>query len=78
MVLRRARGLVLRLVRRRSPAIVAGLALAAPAAWLEFGARTGAWWADGLALVLGATGAALIWTGVTGLKADWVDEETEN
>jgi hypothetical protein len=59
-------------------AVIAGTALAAPAAWMEFGARTDAWWADGLALVLGATGIAFIWTGVTGVPPDWVEEETEN
>ena len=77
MALRRARGLVLRLVRRRSVAMIAGLALAAPAGWLEFVARTDAWWADGLALVLGATGIALMWTGLTGVPPDWVDDEEE-
>jgi hypothetical protein len=77
MALGRARGVLLRLARRRWLAVITGLALAAPAAWLEFGARTDAWWADGLALVIGATGAALMWTGATGLKADWVEEETE-
>ncbi|MBZ5556644.1 MAG: hypothetical protein LAO77_05145 [Acidobacteriia bacterium] len=78
MALRRVRGALLRLARRRPMAIIAGLALAAPAAWLEFGAGIDAWWANGLALVMGATGVALMWTGLTGLRADWVDEETEN
>jgi hypothetical protein len=58
-------------------AVVAGLVLAAPAAWMEFVARADAWWVDGLALVMGATGIALIWTGLTGVPPDWVDEETE-
>ena len=79
MAFRRARGALLRLVRRRAMAVAAGLALAAPAAWLEFAARLDAWWADGLALVMGATGIALIWTGLTGVPPDWVDDErTEN
>ena len=77
MAFRRLRGLLLRLVRRRRVAIAAGLALATPAAWLEFGARVDAWWADGLALVMGATGLALVWTGLTGVPPDWVDEESE-
>jgi hypothetical protein len=50
-----------------------GAALAAPAAWLEFGSRSGAWWIDGLGLLLGATGAALMWAGLTGPRPDWVD-----
>jgi hypothetical protein len=30
-------------------------------------------WAGGVALVAGATGAALLWTGVFGAKPDWID-----
>jgi hypothetical protein len=71
--LRRVRGLILRLVRRRPAAVVAGLSLAAPAAWLELGGPD-AWWAEGLSLVLGATGIALIWIGVVGATPDWIDE----
>jgi hypothetical protein len=71
--MRRARGFLLRLARRRALAIVVGLALAAPAAWLEFGGRSDAWWVEGLGLVLGATGVALIWTGLTGARPDWID-----
>jgi hypothetical protein len=67
MSLRRARGWLLRLVRRRAGAIVIGLLLALPAAYLEFSGRFAAWWVDGLSLVLGATGAALILSGVGGV-----------
>ena len=74
MILRRARGTLLRLVRRRSLAIAAGLALAVPAVWIEFFSPFEAWWVDGLALVAGATGVALCWTGVTGARPDWIDE----
>jgi hypothetical protein len=74
--LRRVRGLVLRLVRRRLLAIAVGLALATPAAWVEFGGRGGAWWIDGLALIVGATGLAVLWTGLTGAAPDWVDDES--
>jgi hypothetical protein len=74
VALRRIRGFVLRLVRRRPLAIGVGLALAAPAAWVEFSGRVGQWWADGLALVVGATGLAILWTGLTGLAPDWEDE----
>ena len=31
------------------------------------------WWAGGVALVTGATGAALLWTGLVGNKPDWID-----
>jgi hypothetical protein len=77
MTLRRVRGAVLRLVRRRPVAIVVGLALALPAGWVELSGRAviyDAWWVDGLALVVGATGLALFWTGLTGVSPDWVDE----
>jgi hypothetical protein len=72
MVLRRARGVLLRIVRRRPLAIVVGVALAGPAAWFEVRGGSGTWWLDGLGLVVGATGVALIWTGLTGPRPDWV------
>ena len=74
MLLRRARGALLRLVRRRSLAIAVGAALVAPAWWLKYGSGMGAWWTEGLGLLLAATGAALIWTGLAGAGPDWVDE----
>lgn len=74
--LRRARGALLRLARRRLAALLVGLALAGPAACLQLttrDARDGAWWVDGLSLIAGATGVALIWTAITGTRGDWVD-----
>ncbi len=71
---RRVRGALLRLVRRRALSAALGLALAAPAAWVQFSGRFGAWWVEGLSLVAGATGLALIWTGIAGLGPDWIDE----
>ena len=73
MALRRARGALLRLVRRRPLAVLIGCALTAPAVWVEFFGRYDAWWADGLALMVGATGLALLWTGLTGVAPDWID-----
>jgi hypothetical protein len=73
MALRRARGALLRLVRRRPLAILVGIALAAPAVWAELFSSYDAWWMEGLALVAGATGLALMWTGLTGTAPDWVD-----
>jgi hypothetical protein len=73
MALRRVRGAILRLVRRRTLAIVVGSLLAVPAIWAELFSRVDAWWIDGLALVCGATGLALIWIGLTGASPDWVD-----
>ena len=73
MALRRARGALLRLVRRRGPAMGLGLTLAVPAAWVEFSGRYDAWWVTGLALIAGATGLAIFWTGLTGPSADWIE-----
>ena len=67
------RGAILRLVRRRGLAMTIGLALALPSAWVEFGAHYSSWWSEGAALVVGATGLALFWTGLTGLSPDWVE-----
>ena len=50
-----------------------GLALALPAAWVEFGGHAWSWFIEGGALVVGATGLALFWTGLTGLSPDWVE-----
>jgi hypothetical protein len=76
MALRRVRGFLLRLVRRRGLALAVGFALAAPAAWVEFSGRYGGWWVEGLALVIGATGIAIFWTGLTGGSPDWIDDGT--
>jgi hypothetical protein len=75
-VLRRSRGALLRLVRRRRLSILLGLILIVPAAYIQFGSRFDAWWLEGLSLVAGATGIALFWTGLTGVSPDWVDDET--
>ena len=71
---RKLRGAVLRFVRRRALAAAVGLALVAPAAWIEFSGRADVWWLNGLALVVGATGLALFWTGLVGIAPDWTDD----
>jgi hypothetical protein len=73
MAYRRVRGALLRLVRRRGLSMAIGLALVIPSAWIEFGGHYASWWAEGTALVVGATGLALVWTGLTGLSPDWVE-----
>jgi hypothetical protein len=70
---RRIRGALLRLARRRALSITLGLLMAAPAAWVEFSGRPSYWWIDGAALVVGATGLALLWAGLRGPGPDWVD-----
>ena len=74
MRLGRARGLLLRLARRRLLSVGVGLTLLLPALWVETTGRGGRWWVDGLSLILGATGAALAWSGLTGSRPDWIDE----
>ena len=65
---------MLRMTRRRLPVVVlVALVLAAPAAWVEFSGRYDAWWMTGLALIVGATGLAIFWTGLTGPSPDWVE-----
>jgi hypothetical protein len=75
MLFRRARGALLRLVRRRFVAVAVGVAFAGPVAWLELSGHDDAWWIDGLSLILAATGLALIWTGVFGSTPDWIDPD---
>ena len=72
-MMRRTRGALLRLVRRRAWSMTLGLMLAGPAAWVEFGMADAPWWLEGLSLVVGATGLALFWTGLTGASPDWVE-----
>jgi hypothetical protein len=74
MSLGRLRGRMLRLVRRRALAMTIGLALILPSAWVEFSGHYGVWWAEGLALVVGGTGIAIFWTGLTGGSPDWVED----
>jgi enoyl-[acyl-carrier-protein] reductase (NADH) len=53
--------------------VLHGAALVLPSAWVEFGGHYSSWWMEGGALVVGATGLALFWTGLTGLSPDWVE-----
>jgi hypothetical protein len=71
-MLKRLRGALLRLVRARPLAFVVGLTLAGPAAWAEF-RGSNPWWVDGLSVIAGATGMALMWAALTGARPDWVD-----
>jgi hypothetical protein len=73
MPLRRVRGVLIRAVRRRPLALSIGIALAVPAAWIELSGRYAQWWVEGLSLILGATGVALVWAGLTGVGPDWIE-----
>ena len=72
MRLKRLRGALLRLVLNRRVAVALGLALLLPSAWLlvnDFAWETPV--TDGLGLILGATGAALLFAGIGGRRPDW-------
>jgi hypothetical protein len=71
---RRLRGAILRLALARGPAGATGAILAAAALALlafDFGWESAL--TDGLSLVLGATGVALIVMAVSGRKPDWIE-----
>jgi hypothetical protein len=75
---RRLRGWLIRLALNRPASIVLGLSLLAPAVWLFVGDYR---WetpvTDGLRLILGATGAALLFAGIGGRRPDWIEPEDE-
>jgi hypothetical protein len=76
--LRRFRGALLRFVRHRRLALIVGLAMIVPSAYIQFSGRVQVWWLEGLSLVVGATGLALFWTGLTGVSPDWVEPGSQN
>jgi hypothetical protein len=73
---RRARGALLRVALRRTSALVAGLVLLLPAVVVALGDyRWESWVSDGLGLIAGGTGAALLFTGLAGRRPDWIDPD---
>jgi hypothetical protein len=74
--MRRIRGALLRLALSRPAAVTVGLALALPAAVVAVRDYPWeSWVTDGLGLILGATGVALVFTGFAGRRPDWVDPD---
>lgn len=72
--IRRLRGTLLRLAFNRPAAFAAGFACAGCAVWLAaIDAAWEGWASDGLGLVAGATGAALILAALGGRRPDWVE-----
>ena len=73
-LLRRARGAILRLAQAPASAAVVGSAfLFGSASLLVFEFSWESWMSDGLGLVLGGTGAALIMIAITGRRPDWIE-----
>lgn len=75
MYLKRLRGSVLRFALKRPAAIVLGLLLLTPSAWLliqDFPWESPS--TDGIGLILGATGVAFLLAGIGGRRPDWIDE----
>ncbi|MSO57021.1 MAG: hypothetical protein EXQ55_08915 [Acidobacteria bacterium] len=71
---KRLRGWLIRLVLNRTASIVLGSLLLGPSVWLVVkdlpweSAAT-----DGLGLICGATGVALLSAGIGGRRPDWID-----
>jgi hypothetical protein len=71
---KRARGAILRLALRRPIAVTVGLMLVVPAVIVAIGDYAfESSLTDGLVLVLGATGVALVAAGLGGRRPDWVE-----
>ena len=76
MFAKRLRGFLLRLALRRPVAITLGVMLIAPAAWLLV--QDLPWetpMTDGIGLIIGATGAALLFAGLGGRRPDWLEPD---
>jgi hypothetical protein len=71
---RRLRGWLLRLVLNRRAAIAVGAIIATPGVVLlasDYRWESGL--TDGAALLTLATGVAVMWAGLTGRQADWIE-----
>jgi len=71
---RRVRGAILRLAHAPISAAIVGAAfVSASAALLLFEFTWESWVSDGVGLVLGGTGAALVVIAITGRRPDWIE-----
>ena len=72
MRIRRLRGVLLRLVFHRPMALCAGTCFLSAAVWISWGEYH---WedslSDGLSMLMGATGVALILMAIGGRQSDW-------
>ena len=75
-IVRRLRGVFLRLAfARRLATGIGGLLLAPAVVVLAGDYAWETWITDGLGLVMGATGVALVLAGLGGRKPDWIDPD---
>ena len=73
-IFRRFRGVILRLVFNRVLASLGGIALLGTFFFLRFiEFKWETWLSDGLTLLLGATGNALLFVAFQGREPDWID-----
>lgn len=73
-IFRRVRGVILRLVFNRVIASLGGIALLGTFFFLRFiEFKWETWLSDGLTLLLGATGIALLFVAFQGREPDWID-----
>ena len=71
---RRARGAILRLAHASvSAAIVGSTFMLVSAGLIVFEFSWESWMSDGVGLVLGGTGAALVTIAITGRRPDWTE-----
>ncbi len=74
--IRRARGKLLRVANSRRAAALSGVVLLAPVLVVALGDHHWeSWVTDGLGLVLGSTGVALLLIAVGGRRPDWIDPD---
>jgi hypothetical protein len=79
LTLNRVRGSLLRLALYRRGAVFIGSTFAAfSLSLLAFDYTWESWLSDGISLVVGATGVALLLTGVQGRRQDWIDPATRS
>lgn len=72
----RLRGAILRMAFRRRVAAIAGVVMLIPSLFLILGDyRWETATTDGLGLIAGATGVALLLAAMTGRRPDWVDPD---
>ena len=73
-LVRRVRGALLRLAFQRRAAFAVGCILAGGSLWLMAGDYPWeSWVSDGLGLVCGASGVALLTISLSGRRPDWIE-----